>query len=157
MGLSRVRDQHRDRQPVTNPVPDSAGTETVLGLVKATASMVPVLGGLAAGLMEVVIGPQLERRRNEWLNSLAERLAKLEQRVDGFRVADLADDPAFTSAMLQAGVIALRNHNAEKLAALRNAVLNVAVSSTPRRRAGTVHLAHWHLYPLAPENPGLLG
>ena len=33
--------------------------------------------------------------------------------------------------MLKAGVMALWNHNEEKLEALRNAVLNVAVSSTP--------------------------
>ena len=94
----------------------------MLGLVKAVASTVPVLGGLAAGLMDVVIGPQIERRRIDWLNS-QDRLKRLEERIDGFQVAHLADDPP-TSAMLQAGVLALRNHNEEKLAALRNAVLN---------------------------------
>ena len=138
-----------------NRVPDSKSAETVLGLAKAVASAVPVLGGLAAGLMEVVIGPQIERRRTDWLNSLAECLAELEERIDRFRVADLVDDPAFTSAMLQAGAIALRNHNDEKLAALRNAVLNVAVSSTPVEDEQELFISligtftRWHLRILA--------
>ena len=48
---------------MTNQVPDSEGAETVLGLAKAVVSAVPVLGGVAAGVMEVVIGPQIEQRR----------------------------------------------------------------------------------------------
>ena len=78
-------------------------------------SVAPVLGGLGAELMDVVLRPQIEQRRADWLNLLAERLARLEERVDGFWVADLVDHPAFTSAMLQASAIALRNHNEEKL------------------------------------------
>ena len=140
---------------MTSQVPDSEGAETVLGLVKAVASTVPVLGGLAAGLMDVVIGPQIERRRIDWLNSLADRLKRLEERIDGFQVAHLADDPAFTSAMLQAGVLALRNHNEEKLAALRNAVLNVAVASAPGEDEYELFISlidtftRWHLRILA--------
>ena len=64
------------------------------------------------------------------LNSLAERLQILEDQFDDFQISDLADHPPFTSTVLQASTIALRNHDEEKLEALCNAVLNVAVSST---------------------------
>ena len=140
---------------MTDEVPHSESAETVLGLAKAVVSAVPVLGGLAAELMDVVIRPQIEQRRTDWLNSLAERLARLEVRVDGFRVGDLVDHPAFTSAMLQAGAVALRNHNEEKLEALRNAVLNVAVSSTSGEDEHELFISlidsftDWHLRVLA--------
>ena len=136
---------------MTDSVPESGATETVLGLTKAVVSAVPVIGGLAAGLMEVVIQPQIEQRRTDWLNKLAERLTDLEGRLDGFQITDLSDHPAFTSAMLQAGTIAIRNHNEEKLDALRNAVLNVAISSTPGEDEHEVFislidtLTTWHL------------
>ena len=141
--------------PMTNQVPDTERAATLLGLAKAALNSVPVLGGLASELVEVVVGPQIERRRNEWLNSLAERLAKLEGNVEGFQVVNLVDHPAFVSAMLQAGVIALRNHNEEKLAALRNSVLNVAVSSTPGEDEHELFISlidaftRWHLRLLA--------
>ena len=102
-----------------------------------------------------MIRPRIEERRNEWLNSIAEGLAKLEERVDGLQMTDLADHPAFTSAILQAGAIALRNHDEEKLAALRNAVLSVAVSSTAGEDEHELFIslidAHtpWHLRILA--------
>lgn len=141
--------------PMMNRVPNTERGETLLGLAKAGLSGVPGLGGLASELVEVVLGPQVQRRRNEWLNSLAERLVKLESQVEGFRVANLVDDPAFISAMLQAGTIALRNHSTEKLAALRNAVLNVAVSSTSREDEHELFISlidtftRWHLRILA--------
>ena len=115
---------------MTNEVPDSKIAERALAVAKAGFSAVPVLGGPAAALLDLVIQPQIDKRRTEWLNSIAERLAKLEESVDDFQLADLADRPAFTSAILQASAVALRNHDEEKLAALRNAVLSVAVSST---------------------------
>ncbi len=116
---------------MTSSVPDSKGAERKLGLAKAALSVLPVLGGAAAELLDLVIRPRIEQRQTDWLNSLAEDLANLESRIDGFQVNDLAGQPAFVSAVLQASAIALRNHDEEKLAALRNAVLNVAVSSTP--------------------------
>ena len=102
-----------------------------------------------------MIGPQIEQRRTDWLNSLARRLARLEDRIEGFQVEDLVDHPAFTSAMLKASVMALWNHNEEKLEALRNAVLNVAVTSTPEEDEPEMFISlidtftPWHLRILA--------
>ena len=115
---------------MTDPIPDTRRAERTLGLVKAGVSAVPLVGGSAAELLDLVVRPRIKERRTEWLNSISEGLQDLEDRLDSFQVADLADHPAFTSAILQAGAVALRNHDEEKLAGLRNAVLNVAVSST---------------------------
>lgn len=51
----------------------------------------------------------------------------MEDRVTGFRFDDLGQNERFVSATLQATQAALRSHQKEKLEALRNAVLNVAV------------------------------
>ena len=140
---------------MTDQVPDTRRAERTLGLAKAGVSALPLVGGSAAALLDLVVQPRIEARRTEWLNSVAEGLANLEDRLDSFRVADLADHPAFTSAILQAGAVALRNHDEEKLAALRNAVLNVAVSSTAGEDEHEVFVSlidtytPWHLRILA--------
>ena len=119
-----------DRRTMTDKIPDAKKAKAGLSVAKAAVSAVPIVGGPLAELLNLAILPQIDKRREDWLNSLAERLQKLEERDDGFQMAVLADHPAFTSAMLQASAIALRNHDEEKLEALRNAVLTVAVSST---------------------------
>ncbi|MCE2530333.1 MAG: hypothetical protein J4G11_10795 [Acidimicrobiia bacterium] len=89
------------------------------------------------------------------MNSLARSLARLEDRIEGFQVGDLVDHPAFTSAVLKASVMAFWNHNEEKLEALRNAVLNVAVTSTPEEDEAELFISlidsvtGWHLRILA--------
>jgi hypothetical protein len=93
-------------------------------------SVIPKFGGAAVELFNAVITPPLERRRNEWLKSLADRLSCLEQE-GRLRIEDLANNDEFVSAVLQATTAALRNHRREKLEALRNAVLNSALGLSP--------------------------
>lgn len=99
--------------------------------------------------------PQIELRQVDWLNSIADSLSKLEERVDEFQIESLARDPEFTSAMLQASAIAIRNHDEEKLEALRNAVLNTAVRTNDSNDEHALFISlidtvtPWHLRILA--------
>ncbi len=52
----------------------------------------------------------------------------------------LSQHPAFTTAFLHASQIALRTHHREKLQALRNAVLHVAVGTAPNENLQLVFL-----------------
>jgi hypothetical protein len=61
--------------------------------------------------------------RNEYSTSKA--------KVQGFKFEDLRNDPQFLSAMIQATQSAERTHRKEKLDALRNAVLNIALGHKP--------------------------
>ena len=92
--------------------------------------MIPLVGGVGAELVGLLSSP-VAQRRDAWLESLERRLHDLEGRVVGFRFDDLGQNEQFVSATLQATHAALRTHQAEKLEALRNAVMNVAVSRAP--------------------------
>ena len=71
------------------------------------------------------------KRFSDWCEELRLRLNDLGQKVDGLTPETLANDEAFVSAFAQATQSALRTHLKEKLDALRNAVLNVAVKMAP--------------------------
>jgi hypothetical protein len=109
------------------PKPDSADLRH--RIEKAIVGTNPVTGAIAE-LLDVLT-PPLERRRARWFEQLWEAVAELQQRVKAITGDALRDNEAFVSAALHATHIALRNHQLEKLGALRNAVLNVAAGSAP--------------------------
>lgn len=94
-------------------------------------SAIPVLGGPAAELFSALITPPLVKRRDEWLEALAEKLEALEKRIEGFDAKAIFTNETFVTAVLHASQAALRTHQQEKLHALRNAVLNVAIGRSP--------------------------
>ncbi len=120
-------------------------------MVKAALSAVPVVGGPAAELFAAILAPPLIRRRDEWLQSLADGLAELQERVTGFKAESLADNDAFVSGALQASRAALQIHQSEKLEALRNALLNVAIGQAPDEDQQAMFLNYietltgWHI------------
>jgi hypothetical protein len=90
-----------------------------------------VLGGPAEVIFDHVIVRPLERRREAWLAGLAERIAKLEDEGRLSRDA-LANNEEFVSTVMQASTIAMKNHQQEKIEALHNAVVNVALGQSPK-------------------------
>lgn len=112
-------------------VPERGRSDVALAVVKAGFSAIPVVGGPVAELFGLVVTPALDRRREEWMHSVADRLKGLEEKVKGFRIEDLSKNEAFLSTLTHASQAAIRSHQQEKLDALRNAVLNVAIGSSP--------------------------
>ena len=112
------------RQPFPERGAEDIARSALRGMLTTAA---PGLGALAGELFDLAIIPQLERRRATWWNDLAARLSDLEQKVEGFSLASLSDSPHFMTAVTTASQIAIRNHNEEKLAALKNAVINVVL------------------------------
>jgi hypothetical protein len=100
-------------------------------LTKAGLSAIPFIGGPAAELFATLVMPPLTKRREKWLQSIAEGLKELEARIDGFTSESLIGNEIFVTAVTHASLTAIRNHQKEKLEALRNAVLNVASGRTP--------------------------
>ena len=93
-------------------------------------SAIPTIGGPALELFNTIIAPPFERRRNEWLESLANRLDALEKEKR-LKIEQLSGNEEFISVVMHATTVAIRNHKQEKIDALRNAVLNSALGQSP--------------------------
>jgi len=100
-------------------------------IIKGTLSSIPVLGGVFAEELGLVLVTPLTRRRDAWFEDIARRLRELEDRVADFSFEDLGNNEQFISAMIQATQSAIKTHAKEKLEALRNAVLNIALGHAP--------------------------
>jgi len=144
-----------------NALPQPSGWDHAHLTVKAAISALPIAGGAAAELFAAIIAPPLAHRRDEWLQGLADGLASLEDKVQGFRAETLSRREEFISAALQASQSAIRTHDKEKLEALRNAVLNIAIGRTPGEDEQAMFLGYidtlstWHIRLLRfLENPG---
>jgi len=107
-------------------------------------------GGAAVELFNRLLAPPIQRRRDAWLNHLADRVAKFEQE-GRVKVEDLQQNDEFISTVMQASQAAVRNHQQEKLGALRNAVLNTALGQAPEDSKREMFLGFvdtltvWHL------------
>ncbi|MYH61809.1 MAG: hypothetical protein F4148_08600 [Caldilineaceae bacterium SB0675_bin_29] len=121
--------ENDNRKPNSLVVPGRSAGDAAHTLLKAVAASTPLIGGLAAELFGTLIQPPLERRRDEWMQSVALALARLSQ--DGVNLDSLKENEEFIDTVLQATHIALRSHQEEKHKALRNAILNTAIDAAP--------------------------
>ena len=92
-------------------------------------SFVPVAGSALQVAFNELAGRRLEDRRTRWFNDLAAKVNKLEEQVGDFE--QLTSKDAFMDALTTAAQIADRTSRAEKLEALRNAVINSAMPDAP--------------------------
>ena len=107
-------------------LPERSSGDVAYAAVKAVVAAVPFVGGSAGELLGLALRPPLEKRRDEWMKSVALRLQATEQRFER-----LTSDPSFVTTIAAASLIAMRNHQEEKLEALRNAVVNCAIGNAP--------------------------
>jgi hypothetical protein len=91
---------------------------------EAGLGSVPVFGNALAVTFVTAIGWQLEERREKWFTELAEGVEALRKRVGDLDLETLADNDLFVDAVVTATMTAQHAHQAEKIEALRNAVLN---------------------------------
>jgi len=110
-------------EPSRQPLPTDLEFDDVTYAVKKGIAGLAPLGG---ELFELLTSP-LARRRDDWLEDLERRLRDLEKKVERFRFEDLATNDQFVSTTLVATQAALKTHQPEKLDALKNAVVNVAL------------------------------
>lgn len=105
----------------------TTGDHVHLG-ARAVISAIPLAGGPVLEIFNALVAPPIERRRNEWMESVASALKEL-QKKDSLLVERLQQDQIFQSVLLQATWVAVRNHQDAKLRALRIAIQNAAVAS----------------------------
>lgn len=132
-------------------MPSNPPAEWAVVVAKAAVSLIPFAGGPAAEVLGAILQPIIERRKTAWLESIVQRLDDLSKQFADLTPERLAQNEAFTTAFLHASQIAMRTHQKEKLDALRNAVLSVALGTAPDESVQLMlldaldALTSWHL------------
>jgi hypothetical protein len=149
--VSMSTDRPESTVPVTKlSTPQTTRIDTVFACLRAAISAVPGIGSPAVELMSLLFTPPIEKRRNEWMEEVADRICQLQQE-EKLRVEDLPSNDAFIDTVLHATQAAVRTSSECKRTALRNAVLNSALPNAPddTKRQMFVRLVddctEWHL------------
>lgn len=144
---------------VTIDVPREVAGDHLHTLARAGLSAVPIVGGPAVELFQMLMVPPLRKRQQEWMESVAVKLRELEDKHQCV-VEELRNHDTFIDTMIQASQAAVRTASQEKREALRNAVLNAALPSSLDDTHQQIYigliemLTDWHLRMLALfENP----
>lgn len=95
---------------------------------EAAVAAIPYVGGAAVELAEVVMAPSLDKRRDAWFVKLGQLVEELRERIEGFDMAELAEDEVFVSAVADASRIAMGTHLERKLEMLKNCLAVLAAS-----------------------------
>ena len=106
---------------------ETTPAEGAVTVLRTIAGAVPLVGSPLAELVNATLGTALIKRRDTWLIYVADGLKEIQARFADFDPQNLKDNEQFTSAVVQTINIAIRNHQKDKLEALRNALLNTAV------------------------------
>lgn len=123
--------------PYVEPAPDQTTVDHVIAIAKVGAAF-PFFGAVAfpffgAGvtLVDLLTAPARGKRMSDWCEDIRLHLNDLHRKVEGLTFESLVNSDAFFSALAQATQAALKTHRPEKLEALRNALLNVALEKEP--------------------------
>jgi len=110
-------------------------------IAEAGLAAIPYAGGSLSVLYRL-LGTGLEKRRETWERELVDALNDVIRRVEGLGLADLADNEQFLDAVAAASAAALATADQDKLAALRNAVLNTAIPSDLGPATQAIFMTH---------------
>lgn len=100
------------------------------GVAKAVLGSIPVVGATASELLQLLVTPPLEKRRNEWMIEVGEKLKQLEQKEE-LDLIKLSNNDVFIDVVLQTTQLALRTSEKEKIQYFKNVILNSAVEENP--------------------------
>jgi hypothetical protein len=130
--------------------PQKGKDDVVHSIAKAVLGSIPVAGAAASELFASIISPPLEKRRDEWMKNIGERIKNLEIEKKLF-IPALTNNELFITTVMHASQIAIKNHSHEKLEALTNAISNTAISNPPEESKVLIFLNYvdtftdWHI------------
>jgi hypothetical protein len=131
--------------------PEPGAWDHAHSIVKGLVSTIPAVGGVASEVFSIIVAPPLAKRQEAWIEDVVQALVDLQGKVEGFKLEDLSNNEPFITTVMHATQSALRNHQTEKLEALRNAVLNSALPNPPEEDLQQIfinyvdELTTWHL------------
>ena len=130
--------------------PQKDKTDIFDAFTRAGLISFPFVGAATSELFNFIISPSLRKRKEKWMEDIAEALKNLE-RQDIISFDDLSENEVFISTTIYATQAALRTNQKEKLKALQNVVVNSALTSSPDEDTQQMFLnfvdifTKWHL------------
>jgi hypothetical protein len=128
-----------------------SAVDTAHTAAKAVLALIPWAGGSAAEIFGAIVTPPLQKRRDKLIEDVVKGLEELREKRPELNWDELLKSDQFITATLHATQTALKNHQREKLEALRNAVLNAAIGTNLDEDLQIVFLRYideltpWHL------------
>ena len=104
--------------------------DVIYATTRAALGSIPLIGAAASELLGLIVTPPLEKRREEWMTEVGEKLKEL-QEAGKLDIESLSDNQQFIDTVLQATTYALKTSDREKIARFKNAVINTALGDTP--------------------------
>lgn len=132
------------------PPPKATKIDTAHSIVKAGLGAVPGYGSFLAEAFDRLISPPLTKRREKWMEDMGAAVTALESQFS-ISPEQLQKNDIFIDTVLETTQIALRTSSEKKREALRNAVLNSALSTSPDESLQKIFLSFidtftdWHL------------
>lgn len=107
--------------------PRATSSDTGHAVVRAVIGSIPAVGNAAVEIFGLVVTPPIERRRQEWMAEVGQRIEELTSsgRVS---IEDLQKNERFIDAVLQTTQSAIKTASDEKRHVLLDLLVNVAVS-----------------------------
>lgn len=132
-------------------VPEPNSKDYAYAVFKGLISEVPIVGGTASEVLSLLVTPPLSKRQDEWMETVVNGLLNLRRQIEDLDLEDLSENETFITTVMHASQAAVRNHQTEKIEALRNAVLNSALPDAPEDALQQMFLnfvndlTAWHL------------
>jgi len=100
----------------------------MVAAARAGLALIPDVGGVASALLGFLVTPSLEKRKSKWMTEVGQALLDIENRLDSLE--NLQSKEGFIDVAIEATRIALSTNQEELHSALKNAVLNSAISES---------------------------
>ena len=104
-------------------LPEKTGKDTAHKVAKIGANLIPFVGGSIAETFDALVTPPFEKRREEWMQMVHEKLLELQEKDEG-KLNELINNEEFQSLLISSTIIAYRTHQKEKKEKLRNGLIN---------------------------------
>lgn len=99
------------------------GKDVGLAITKTFASLIPVAGAPAVELLNAIVTPSLQKRRDDWFKAIGERIKKLEEN-SLINIDELSTNEEFVDFAIKTTELAIKTSKELKKEALRNALIN---------------------------------
>ena len=111
--------------------PGRSGTEIAVEVLKMAVSPVPVFGGSVTAFIDLLVGPSLQKRHDEWIKQIADAVQEIAERLDDFDPHKLQENQVLITAVLTTSALAIKTHQSEKLDSFRRAIVNSVLPGAP--------------------------